>query len=192
MTKKSKLRYVRLYTDVVRDRYWKVSFSDGTKKIPVDILMTENSIGKNQRGIPFECVLAHGIEKFAKDHPGHFPHPVLHVYVTRSAVYIIDRFKDGQPSHAVRYMHAFARWTRTFDKMTKAQFLAKYDGVGFRLNLNPGRVYRVGEATTGGNGNGRRSINDGSRSFLKVCRGALKRAQDAGLVPRTADVLEDA
>jgi hypothetical protein len=187
---KKKLRYVRLYTDAVRGRYWKVSFSDGLKQIPVDIMMTEMSIVKDRRGIPFECVIAHGVEKFAKDHPDHFPHEVLHVYVTRTAVYIVDRYKDGQPSHAVRYMHSFSRWTHTFDKMTKAQFIAKYDGVGFRLNLNPGRVHRGGEATTGGNSNGARSRSDGSRSLI-VCRGALKRAQDAGLVPNSA-VLEDA
>jgi hypothetical protein len=177
-----KKRYVRLYTDVIRNRYWKVEFSDGAKTIPVSILMTTTSLACNKRGDPFECVLAHGIEDFVKLQPEKFPHPVLYAYVTRSAVYLIDRIKDGQPSHAVRYMHGFSKWTETFDMMTKAQFAAKYDGVGFVMNLSPGRKYRQGESTEGGNGTG------GSRSH-KVHRGAMERAIAAGFVPQTsADV----
>jgi hypothetical protein len=153
-----------------------VQFSNGINRIPVTILMTTTSLTKNKRGFPFECVLAHGVEDFAKEHPDAFPHKVMYVYVTKSSIYIVDRFKDGQPSHAMRYQHSFAKMVGTFDRMTKERFIEKYDGIGFTLTLCPGRKYRKGESTIGGNGSG------GSRSH-KISRGAMERAQAAGLIP---------
>lgn len=175
-----KKRTVKLYTDVVRKFYWKVPFADGAKVIPVNILMTKPSLTRTRRGVPFECVLATGIEDFAKRNPERFPHEVKFAYVTRSAVYLVDKFKDGQPSHAVRYMHSFTRLTQSFDRMTEEAFAKKYDGYGFVLNLLPGRKYRGGESRVGGNGSG------GSRSH-KISRGAMERAKAAGLLPHTLE-----
>lgn len=179
--KKARVRYHRLYTDVVANRYWKVAFDDGVEHIDIEILMTKDSLAKNRRGVPFECVLATGTEEFAKANPKAFPHPVLNAYVTRSAIYLIDKYKDGQPYHAYRYMHGFTKWTQTFDSMTKEEFAKKYDGVGFVYSIHPGRKFRQGESNIGGNGSG------GSRSH-KVGRGALERAKAAGLVPQTYEL----
>lgn len=171
-----KKRFVRLYTDYVKGHYWKVQYSDGVDKILVDILMSTMTLTKNKRGFPFECVIAHGIEDYAKAHPECFPHPVLFAYVTKTAVYIVDRFKNGQPFHAWRYAHTFARMVNAFDRMTKEKFVERYNGTGFTLALSPGRKSRAGESHVGGNGEG------GSRSH-KISRGAMERAQAAGLIP---------
>jgi hypothetical protein len=152
--------------------------------------MTEVAIHEAKKGMPFECILAQAVMRYASLHPQLFPHAVLHAYVQRCAVYIVYKITKGKMSHAVRYMHGFSTMTKTFDSISKAQFESRFKGLGFLLNLNPGRVVRVGESTVGGNSNGNRSRSDGSRS-LKTCRGAAGRAKAAGLIPGDA-VLEDA
>jgi len=155
-------------------------FSDGLRGIPVRINITKELLSTTRKASPFECVLARGITAYAKANPDLFPHKVLYVYVTRSAAYLVDKKKNGQMSHAIRYMHGFARMTETFDSITKDQFIKRFDGHGFVLKLRPGRKYRAGESHLGGNGTG------GSRS-IKISRGAEARARAAGLIPSTAD-----
>lgn len=181
-----KPRTTRLYTDLVllpngkidqkRSSWDTVVFSDGTRHVSVPIGMTTGTIKVAQRGMPYECVLANDIRVFAKANPDAFPHPVIYVYVTRTAVYIADKKKDGRLSHAVRYMHAFSSMTKTFDTITKRQFIRRFAGQGFTLTLKPGRKYRGGESKVGGNGKG------GSRSHT-MSRGAKGRAIAAGLIP---------
>lgn len=177
---KKKPRTVRLYTSYAKKLYDTVKFSDGDRHIDVRVLLDKDLIESTNRGAPFECVLAYGTTAFAKAHPDAFPHPVIYVYVTRSAVYVVDKKKDGKISHAVRYMHRFSKMTETFDTITKQQFIRRFDGHGFVLKLSPGRKYRAGESRVGGNGTG------GSRS-IKVSRGAEARARAAGLIPSTTE-----
>lgn len=176
MRKKKKLRKTKLYIKYPHQYDW-VEYSDGTRLIPVNIMMQADLLSTTTRGVPYECVIARGVMAFAKAHPEFFGHKVLYVYVNKTSVYIVDVFKHGRPSHAWRYQHTFSSLTKTFDKITPEAFLARYDGVGFNLKLKPARAFRQGEAKVGGNGTG------GSRSN-KASRGALARAIEAGLVPR--------
>lgn len=140
-------RTVRLYTDYPTD-YDTVEFTDAKWTIPVPITMTSASIVGAKKGKPFNCILANAIMYFAAAFPDLFPHPVLYAYVQRSAVYLVTKRTKGKISHAVRYMHSFSTMTHTFDKITAAQFEVIFKGLGFTLNLNPGRPFRGGEATT--------------------------------------------
>lgn len=177
---KKKIRYVKLHTNVKKGLYEKVPFSDGEELIPVTIKMTKPSLADCNRGQPFECVISKGVMTFADANPEAFPHPVLYVYTTKTATYIVDDIKNGKMSHARRYMHGFSKFVDTFDKITPEKFAARYDGVGLNLNLRPGRKYRKGESTEGGNGSG------GSRSH-KMARGAMERAIAAGIIPNVGD-----
>jgi hypothetical protein len=190
MTKKpkKKIRYVRMYHDVVlkadgsidqkRSRWDRVRFSDGKGRYEVPITMTGRFLDKTRRGSTYECVLAKGTDAWAKANPDLLPHDCEYVYVTRSAIYIVDEFKSGKPFHAFRYMHGFSQMTETFDTITKVQFKKRFEGHGFTLVLKPGRVYRGGESNEGGNGKG------GTRAHTHM-RGAKARAVAAGLIAPT-------
>jgi hypothetical protein len=183
MAKKRK-RTVRLYTDVNRNLFWTVPFVDAQQVVETPILFSKGLVCKANRGICYECVLARGIQDYADGNPGHFPHDVLHVYVQRSAIYIIDKYakdRGGAPAHAVRYFHSFGSITHSFDKITKRQFLQQFNGHGFILRLRP--------AKRGGPKGTERDIGrsrPGKIGVQTMSRGALGRAQEAGLTPLTA------
>jgi hypothetical protein len=94
-----------------------------------------------KRGEPWECWFAKAIMAFAKKQPNAFPHPVIHAYVIRSAIYIIDRVRDGHVSHAVRYHHDRGPLTRVFDLLSKRSFLRYLEREGlakeFDLIMRP-------------------------------------------------------
>jgi len=165
--------------DRKRSSWNKVRFSDGRQHLQVPISMSGKFLDTTKKGSTYECVLANGTMEWAKANPELLPHEFIYVYVTRSALYVVDKKKDGQPSHSYRYMHGFSTMTKTFDTITKAQFKKRFEGKGFILTLKPGRKYRQGESRVGGNGKG------GTRSH-KVSRGALARAVAAGLIPSVA------
>jgi hypothetical protein len=183
---KTPVRFHRMYHDVVlkadgtidqkKSRWDKVKYSDGRVIIQVPISMTKDFLDGVKRGSTYECVLARGIKAWAKANPDELPHPFEYVEVTRTAIYVVDAYRNGRPSHAVRYMHGFSSMTKTFDVITKAQFKKRFEGHGFTLTLKPGRKYRAGESKDGGNGKG------GSRTHKVSARGARLRAEDAGLI----------
>ena len=185
---KRRYRYVRMYHDIVlkadgsidqkRSRWDTVRFSDGKGHYDVPIMMTGQFLNKTKRGSTYECVLAKGTEAWAKSGNSPLPHDCEYVYVTRSALYIVDEYKNGKPFHAFRYMHGFSKMTETFDMITKVQFKKRFEGHGFTLVLRPGRKYRGGESNVGGDGKG------GSRS-ITYNRGAKARAIAAGLIAPT-------
>ena len=171
----------RLYTKWP-EHYWTVPYSNAARPVAANILLTKAAAKVSKRGIPFECVLANGILAHAALNPTAFPHKVLYAYVERSQLFIVDRFSNGQPSHAWRYMHSFTKLTKAFDKMNGEEFTKKYDGFGFVLNMRPGRKPRDGVSNIGGNGTG------GTRSST-VSRGAMERAMAAGLIPANMNIL---
>jgi hypothetical protein len=182
-------RTQRMYHDVVlkedgsidqnRSRWDTVRFSDGKGRHDVPISMTEEFLNGVKRGSTYECVLAKGTMSWAVANPTLLPHDCLYVYVTRTALYIVDAYKNGKPFHSYRYMHGFSQMTETFDTITKAQFKKRFEGQGFILTLKPGRKYRAGESNVGGNGKG------GTRTHTYM-RGAKARAIAAGLIAPTA------
>lgn len=191
MLKKKNRRLVRLYIDVEKGFYYLLPFTDSKKKLELPV--TIESLAHAKRGYPWECWVAQAITKFAKENPDSFSHPVLFVYVIRSAIYIVDRYKNGQPSHAVRYFHDFGPITKKFDKLPKKKFLKAINGSADDL------VLKMRPAKHGGHvepRKGRRATRDmenpvskakGSIGGVKaVSRGAMLRAKDAGLIPQSA------
>lgn len=186
---KKKVRTTRMYSDVIltadgaidqkKSRWDTVRFSDGKVRLEVPIHMTRNFLATVRRGSTYECVLAKGIMQWAKANPDLLPHLFMYVYVTRTAIYVVDEFRNGKPFHAVRYMHSFSHMTKTFDTITKVQFNKQFGDEGFTLVMKPGRKYREGESKVGGNGKG------GTRSNI-VSRGAKERALAARLIAPVA------
>jgi len=165
--------------DQKRSRWDTVRFSDGKGEYPVPITMSGKFLDATKRGSTYECVLANGTRDWARANPDVLPHDCLYVYVTRTALYIVDEYKNGKAFHSYRYMHGFSQMTKTFDQITKAQFKKRFEGHGFTLILKPGRKYRAGESNVGGNGKG------GTRAHTHM-RGAKARAIAAGLIAPTA------
>lgn len=173
--------YVKIGPKGKRDpnsAYWTVPYTRAKGNIPIRIEPTKELIKTSKRGLPFECVLAMGIAAAVKANPKTFPHDFKFAYVNPTTIYIVDTFKGGQPGHAWRYEHSFGKMAKTFDTITEDEFVKKFEGKGFILNLRKGRKYRGGESKIGGNGTG------GTRSH-RLSRGALGRAQAAGLLPAT-------
>ena len=177
MKKRKKLYgLVRLYTDVTRNRFWLVKFTNARKTIDVQINIDKGNttFRKAKRGVPWECVLSKGIMAFARQHSHLFPHPVLHAYTIRSAIYLVTR-EHGQPTHAVRYLHDFGSLASRFDRITKDRFLEEFDGHGFNLRLRPAK--KGGHIESNPN---RIHGKAGDSRAIPISRGALGRAQEAG------------
>jgi hypothetical protein len=182
MAGKAKPRLVRLYTDVLRKRFWRVKFADAKRPVEVPIHLSRELIKRSKRGIVWECVLADGIKDFALANPTAFPHPVKHVYVIRGVIYVVDKI-DGVPTHAVRYFHDFGSLTYAFDKISKERFTKQFGDRGFLLRMRPA-VKRGGDELHGARETRDRQKAAGTPS---LSRGALGRAQAAGLeLPATA------
>lgn len=179
MRKRKKLRRTKLYTRYP-DMFDYIEYSDGKHTIPMNIMMTGDLIDTTARGIPYECIISKGIQAFANANPMVFPHKVLYVYVIKCTVYIVDEIKKGKISHAWRYQHSFSGLAKTFDKISAKAFKERYDGVGFNLRLRPPPPPQTGRPP------GRPKGSSGTHSHI-ISRGALGRAQDAGLVPRSGD-----
>jgi hypothetical protein len=171
---------VRLYTDVKRNLYWTLPYTDAQVRVPVPVLLTACIVAKSSRGVPFECVLANAIMEYASQNPEAFPHKVMHAFVIKSRIYLIDRYAPGgQPAHAIRYFHDYGGIAVKFDKISKRKFLEKFNGEGFTLSLRP--------PIKGGKKAPYNVVRHSGPAHRKtvVSRGALRRAIDAGLMPLT-------
>lgn len=186
--KHSRHSLVRLYIDIRKGLYWLLAFTNAKSKIEIPVTMS--SLEKAKRGEPWECWLAKAITKFSKEHPDAFPHEVKYVYVIRSAIYIVDRYKNGQPSHAVRYFHDRGTVVKQFDRLSRADFLKFFTenfGEEMILTMRPA-VKRGGEDRPGARDRRRKpdEMRHGTGGVQAVSHGAMRRAKDAGLIPLSA------
>jgi hypothetical protein len=166
----------RFYLDVARNLYWDVPTMIGTATIP-NIPLTIAALRRAKRGYPWSCWAAEATQNYASAHPRAFPHPVLYVYVTKSAVFIFIKMRGAVPTLAVKYRHNLGQIPDRFDSMSRARFIREVkDNEDFIMNIQPGRPRRIGESRDGGEGGG------GSRS-KRVSKGARRRAELAGLIP---------
>lgn len=185
-------RPVRLYTDVIKGMYWLVVFMDAKNRVEVPV--TVAALKNAKRGYPWECWLAQAIMKYIQENPSAFSEAITKianehktfVYVIRSTIYIIDRYKNGQPSHALRYFHDFGPLTRKFDRLSKVQFLELIGDKDLILMLRPAKYggHREPDIGRRPSRNKKRPKDAGGTQI--VSHGALGRAQEAGLVPLSA------
>jgi hypothetical protein len=173
-------RLVRLYIDIARGTYWLVKFTDADETLEIGkewLIKALELLPK--RGRPFDCWLAIAIRLYAEANPDAFSHRVLHPYVLRSRIYLVDRFKNGQPSHAVRYFHNLRYLIRQFDKLTTVQFLKLIEDKDISLIMRPART---GGSDKADSTRKYRERTQGNKQ-PSISKGALQRAKDAGLVP---------
>ena len=177
MLSKSKIRWARLYTDVNRNRFIRVKFSDAKKPVDAWIKFSDELVADAKKGKPFECVLAMGTMQAVAENPNLFPHPVLYAHFLPRTVYLVDKV-NGQPIHAIRYQHDFSHLTYAFDKITKAEFTKRFGKGGLKLHLRP--VKNKGGAEPEGARETRERKDRDPNTVNRVSRGAQRRAEDAG------------
>jgi hypothetical protein len=169
---------VRLYTDVNRNRFSRVKFSDAKRAVDVWITMDDSLVEESRQGMPYECVLAKGIMRAVGANTNLFPHKVWHAHVLPRSIYLVDRV-DGQATHAIRYQHDFAHLTYAFDSITKQEFIKQFGKGGFKFRLRT--VKKRGGVELPGARETRRKGGAGDPNVSnRVSRGAYGRAVRAG------------
>lgn len=76
---------------------FRAPYSDAKKAVEITLASVDALNGKP--GFAGECLYNQCVRRLAPK----FPHPVIFAEVTDSRVWIVDRMKNGRPSHIVRY-----------------------------------------------------------------------------------------
>jgi hypothetical protein len=125
----------------------------------------------------------------AHDSASVFPHPVLMMpFVNKTNMFIVDKVKDGEPKHAVRYRHYLGNIVDLNDTdPTKKLFMEHPEIVERPFTLYPPkRGRRIGETKKGGLG----ATHDHSRSPFHL-RGSVLRAYNANLIGEATKAVLD-
>jgi hypothetical protein len=177
MTKTVTLRYPD-------GKYTTVPYRDGRRSAETNLLIVE-LCRKAKRGKSADCMIYHEIMDKNKELESALGHPVLYCFVIKSSLYIVSKLAPGGMGVAmcIKYDHNQGQMLQDFDDYTKRTFLKKYSGKSTVLRLRPPRVRNVEhvEAAPGRPREG--SSHTGGPRYLQS-RGALKRMEDAGLIPR--------
>lgn len=154
--------------------YWPVKYTDATADVKINgnIAHALSSFAGSTIG----CTMSNCAIENAKA----FPHPALLVVFTKSTCLVVDKVdRQGQPCHVVRYGHCYGRIIEANDKGIIKK-IVKDDPTFMEREfiLTPPRVQRP----TGPHANHATHSKRTNRTY--VPRGALKRAEDAGLISR--------
>ena len=137
---KSKRRFVKVYTsDDCSEHQW-VQYTDAKRNVDFILPYDDLLLQRSRRGVPWKCVLAYGTRQVALHHPELFNHPVLQAYVIGSAIYIFTLTSPNHPRaypQAIRYRHNFTKTLRSFDKLSKSQFVEMFGDKGCEIRLKP-------------------------------------------------------
>jgi len=161
--------------------YIHTQFVDAKTSVRVPIEFTADKIKRGRPGMPWECVIARELLDYAKKNPHVLSHPCLHVYVTRRAIYIIDRKvnRDRPPMylHSVRYFVDLSKVLDAFDdkNVTPAKFKKAF-GDRMILHLRPAKK------RGGDEGPHARDTRVRKATTITASHGAWRRARDAGLI----------
>lgn len=154
--------------------YWTVKVRNAKKAVRINGSVADALAGIS--GVTIGCAL----ENTVRANPNAFPHPVLLGAVTKRTALIVDsRNADGTPKTAVLYEHNHGRFvdlndTGDLKKMVKEN--PKLMERQFML-LPPAKRKPLGISRN----SGVKKPHDGNGAVI-VPRGALRRAQKAGLV----------
>ena len=137
---KQKRRFVKVFTeDDCSEHQW-VQYTDARRSVDFPLPYDEVLLKRSRRGVPWKCVLAYGTRYAAMHDPGLFNHPVLQAYVIGSSIYLFVRTSPKNPREyplAIRYRHNFTRTLRSFDNLTKQQFMEMFGDKGCEIRLRP-------------------------------------------------------
>lgn len=174
---RDKLKTTRIYyghNPATGERlYWTVKVRDATKFITIDGTLLDAIRG--HAGTTIGCHLSN----CAMRNAAVFPHPCKFVAFTRSTALVVTQITRGQPVSAVKYEHSYGKWVERNDKDITKSFIKEHPEVVEReFRLRPPRAMKLfrsppHHAETGETNHQKRAV---------VPRGALLRAQDAGLV----------
>ena len=182
MAKKHR-KIVKLYVqDDCSDAVF-AAFTNGKARVTFPLHFEDELIRISRRGAPWQCVLANGIMQAAQKNRSLFPHPVRHVYVIGTSLYVMThkaRRFDAK-NHCVRYTHNFTTRLREFDRFSKTSFAEKFGDEGVEINLRP--PPRNGNGVSGSKPRSASTNKDSNKkSSRRVLEGAYRRARDAGLI----------
>lgn len=180
MAKRRKRRdFGRIYYGTNNTKlFWKVKINNATKDVVLNGSLLDAIKGK-----PGQTIGCH-LSNCALRNQSAFPHPVHMAAFTRSSALVVDKITDGRPSHAVRYRHQYAALVDLNDTDHGKSYLKKHPEVAEReFILRKPVAHKSAPVGSGGKNDTRRSHSTGGH---RVPRGALRRAQAAGLI--TADL----
>jgi hypothetical protein len=159
------------------DGIW-IDYCNATDTIDVPIELARDFVERCKRGVPWECLLAAAIMQLARTQPEKFPCSVKTVYVIGRSAYIFTHKPVGKRSseryRALRFEHRFDGTLRKYDTYTMPQFLKEFEGKTKIVRLRPPRP--PGPPSLSG-------VKSRS-SVPRISRGAQRRFEDAGIVPR--------
>lgn len=176
--KQAKLRKtVRIYygTDAV-PLYWTVPVSDAKRAVKIN-----GTLADALKGTPGQTIGCHLSNcAMSQRNKEAFGHPVFYAAFTKRSAFIIDKWRNGAPAHAIRYHHWYGKLVDLNDTEANKQTILKNPQLAereFVLQKPKKRLHRAGTTPHGKLTGERRAV---------VPLGALARAKKAKLI--TADL----
>lgn len=160
--------------------WWTVKVSDAKK--PVSINGGLFHALRGYAGSTIGC----GLSNMAVDkaNAAAFPHPVFLASFTKNTALIVDKLKaNGEPAHAIRYVHSYGRITDRNDNRTLKKLVREDPSIIERpFTLRPPRERKPSGPNSGKTASKDRGERENSRAFIP--RGALARAVKAGRISK--------
>jgi hypothetical protein len=180
-TKVKKRATVRIYYGVnkynVKDCfYWTVPVTLAKQDVIMRGTMADALSG--EPGVTIGCHLSN----VALTSRRIFPHAVILPVFTKSRAVIVDKIAGGKPAHCWLYEHSAGHWVDLNDEDSSKEIVKLHpelEGKEFVLHAPRKRA-----AGSGGGGKTALQPARGSNEAFKLARGALGRAEKAGLLDK--------
>jgi hypothetical protein len=182
MSKKRKGRrpsFVRLYYGPEgheRELWWTIEVRDATRAVKINGKLIHAIDG--QPGSTIGCAMSNTATD--PDNVDAFPHPVLLAAFTRSRAIIVDTVRGGSPRTGVRYRHYYGDLIDLNDTQELEKIAEKDPSVVEREFILSIPKKRSAKSLKSGPGLKKTGIT--TKAFIP--RGALRRAQKAGLISK--------
>jgi hypothetical protein len=157
-----------------RDLWWTVEVRDATKAVKINGKLIHAIEG--QAGTTVGCSMSNTAVDL--DNVGEFPHSVYLAAFTRSRAFVVDKIKNGAPSSAVKYRHSYGDIIDLNDGKALERIAKKDPSIIEREFVLMVPKKRTPKSLLPGPGLTKTGIT--TKAF--VPRGALRRAQKAGLI----------
>jgi hypothetical protein len=155
--------------------YWKVRVIDAAQEVKITGSLIDAVMGR--KGVTVGCHLSN----CAMRNAGAFPHKCMVASFTRTTALIVTEVRKGSPSKAIRYKHGYAKIVdlndRNYTKIFAKQHPEYFENQPFVLSP-PRKTRAAPKASIPGHA----PIKASGRNIYRIPRGALNRAQKAGLV----------
>ena len=162
--------------DINKEFYWTVPVTNAKHDVVTRGTMADALSG--EPGLTIGCHLSNVAMTSRKA----FPHDVIMAAFTKSRAAIIDKIAGGKPAHCWLYEHSAGSWVDLNDEDHDKNFVKKHpelEGKEF--------VLRAPKKRPAGAGGGRTTAlqpKRGSGEAFRLARGALRRAEKAGLIDK--------